>query len=134
MSDEDCNPCMYYTAAKTKQKGLSRSGNAKATVSNRRVGIGISTVKPRRKSEIIVSKPNWLTVIDERCWTKLFHKQKDDIVGYLADNFQKYRNMGIPVLRVRCDNTGENRSVEKEINGHKWRLDVKFQYTTRHNT
>ena len=53
-------------------------------------------------------------------------------MGYLETKFLKYRNEGIPVLRVRCDNAGENRSMEKEINGHKWKVGIEFEYTTRH--
>ena len=98
------------------------------------MGIDISTVKPSKKSEIIVSKFNWLMVVDERRGAKIssFHNQKDGIVGYLATKFLKCRNTGIPVLRVRCDNAGENRSVEKTINGRKWRLGIEFEYTVRH--
>ena len=50
----------------------------------------------------------------------------------LATKFLKYRNTGIPVLRVRCDNAGENRSVEKEMNGRKWILGAEFEFTVRH--
>ena len=110
ISDEDRNTCPYDIATKAKQKWLSRSRNDKTRESNERVGIGIITVKSKKKFGIIVSKPNWLMVIDERSGTKIssFHKEKDDIVGYLAAKFLKYRNVGIPILRVWCDNAGEN--------------------------
>ena len=32
---------------------------------------------------------------------------------------------------VWCDNGGENVKLEKELNGEKWKLGVKFEYTAR---
>ena len=98
-------------------------------MSNGRIGIDISTVKTPRKSRIIVSKPKWLMVVDERSGVKLssFRKNKDDIVTYLAEKFSTFKNAGIHVLKVRYDNVGENKSAEKEANNRKWRLNIEFE-------
>ena len=32
---------------------------------------------------------------------------------------------------IRCDNTGENKVLEKAINGLKWKIDIQFEYTVR---
>ena len=124
---------MHCTAAKAKRKALNRTGNPKARESNGRVGIDISTIKAPKDSDIIVSKPNWLMVIDERSGLKLssFHKNKDDIVPYLAEKFSRFKYDENPVLRVRCDNAGENKSTEREVNNSKWRLNIKFEYIAR---
>ena len=114
-------PCLHCTAAKAKQKNVNRGGNTKARESNGRVGIDISTIKAPKKSEIRVSKPNWLMWIDERSGTKIssFHEYKSDIVEHLAAKFVKFKRAGIPVIKVRCDNAGENKAFEKETNGRK---------------
>ena len=62
----EIKPCMHCTAAKAKRRALDRTGNHKAKESNGRIGIDISTIKSSKKSDIIVSKHNWLMVIDER--------------------------------------------------------------------
>ena len=114
-------PCMHCTAAKAKRKVLNRTGNPKTRESNGWIGIDISTIKSSKNSDIIVTKPNWIMVIDERSGLKLssFHKNKDDIVPYLAENFSRFKYDGSPVLKVRCDNAGENKSTEKEVNSRK---------------
>ena len=126
-------PCMHCTTVKGKRKALNRTGNPKRRKSNGRIGIDISTIKSSKNSDIIVSKPNWIMVIDERSGLQLssFHKNKDDIVPYLADKFSMFTYDGSPVLKVRCDNAGENKSTEREVNSRKWRLNIKFEYTAR---
>ena len=64
ITGENHNPCLDCTAAKAKQKILSRSGKDKARESNARVEIDTSVVKPSKIPGIIVSKPNWLMVVD----------------------------------------------------------------------
>ena len=92
---------MHRTAAKAKRKALNRTGNLKARESNGQIRTDISTIKSSKKSDIIVSKPNWLMVIDERSGLKLssFHKHKDDIVPYLAEKFSRFKYDGSLVLR-----------------------------------
>ena len=106
----------------------------KARKSNGRVGIDISTIKAPKKSTVKVTKPNWLMWIDERSGLKMssFHQNKDDIVEHLATKFVKFIKVGMPVDKVRCDNAGENKSVEKEVNGKKYRMGIDFEYTARH--
>ena len=38
---------------------------------------------------------------------------------------------GITVKRVRVDNAGENKSLEKAANGDSWKLNIDFGYTAR---
>ena len=97
------------------------------------MGIDISTIKAPKKSEIKVSKPNWLMWIDERSGTKMssFHEYKNNIVDHLAAKFVKYKRAGILVIKVRCDNAGENKAFEKEINGRKYKLGIEFEYMAR---
>ena len=82
VTGDENDPCIYFTTAKAKQNTLDRTRNSKARESNERIGIDISTIKSPRKSEIIVSKPNWLMVVDEMSGVKIssFHKNKDDII------------------------------------------------------
>ena len=124
---------MHRTAAKAKRKVLNRTGNLKARESNGQIRTDISTIKSSKNSDIIVSKPNWLMVIDKSSGVKLFsfHKNKDDIVPYLEETFSRFKYDESPVLKVRCDNARENKSTEREVNSGKWRLNIKFENTAR---
>ena len=43
----------------------------------------------------------------------------------------KLKDKNIVTKFVRCDNAGENKSLEKEMNGSKWKLNVQFECTSR---
>jgi hypothetical protein len=45
--------------------------------------------------------------------------------------FQKWRHEGNPVQYVRCDNAGENKSLQKRANSADWKLNITFDYTPR---
>ena len=133
--DSPHKPCPSCTAAKAKQKSVVKvSGHVKSKVSNERIFIDISTVKNPRSSSEKLTHPNWLIKVDERTGTKFstFHAKKDDIVESVCEQFRKWESAGLPVKFVRCDNAGENKSVEKAANGRLWKLNLTFEYTARH--
>ena len=35
------------------------------------------------------------------------------------------------MLIIRCDNAGENYKLEKECNSHKYKFNIKFEFTAR---
>lgn len=60
-----------------------------------------------------------------------FVQTKDGMVKPTCEQFQKWKDAGKPVKIVRCDSGGENIKLEKELNGEKWKLGVKFEHTAR---
>jgi hypothetical protein len=45
--------------------------------------------------------------------------------------FQRWKHSGNPVKYVRCDNAGENRSLQKRANSVDWKLNLTFKFTPR---
>ena len=57
---------------------------------------------------MIVTKPQWLIVADKRTemkWSRLFDT-KNGMVDHVSRQFHKWKDAGIPVKIVRCDNAG----------------------------
>jgi len=48
-----------------------------------------------------------------------------------ADTCTRWKHEGRPVKIIRCDDAGENKKLEKEANGHQWKVAIKFEYTGR---
>ena len=48
------------------------------------------------------------------------------------NSFENGNQKDYPVKFLRCDNAGENKSVEKAANGRLWKLNLTFEYTARH--
>ena len=128
-------PCPSCTAAKAKQKSVVEvSGHVNSKVSNKRIFIDISTVKNPRSSSENLTHPDWSIKVYERTGTKFstFHAKKDDIVESVCEQFRKWESAGLPVKFGRCDNAGENKSVERAANGRLWKLNITFEYTAIH--
>jgi hypothetical protein len=60
-----------------------------------------------------------------------FYKHKNDMVEPSCELFHKWSRFGKTVKFVRCDNAGENKSLEKRANGAEWKLNIQFEYTPR---
>ena len=76
---------------------------------------------------------NWCMIVDELSKVKFssFHKTKDGIIDTTCASLSKWRAMGLPTENLRCDNAGENKMLEKEVNGEKWKLNLNFEHTAR---
>jgi hypothetical protein len=48
-----------------------------------------------------------------------------------CEQFQKWNQAGKIVKFVRCDNAGENKTLEKRANSVEWKLNIQFEYTPR---
>jgi hypothetical protein len=46
--------------------------------------------------------------------------------------FEKWKQGGNIAKYIRCDNAGENRSLQTRANGVDWKLNITFEYTLRH--
>jgi hypothetical protein len=63
-------------------------------------------------------------------WSNIY-QQKDDIVEPMCSKFHTWKQAGVPVKMVRCDNAGENKKVEERSMEAQWKLGIKFEYTAR---
>ena len=61
-----------------------------------------------------IGKMNWLIIVDEMSKLKLssFHLTKGAIVEKTCKLLLKFKNQGHPVEAIRCDNAGENKTLE----------------------
>eukprot|EP00957_Ditylum_brightwellii_P137369 10473021-Ditylum_brightwellii.AAC.2 len=75
----------------------------------------------------------WLILLDEKTHMKWFefHKHKNNIVGPLCTKFHKWKQDGMLVKTIICDNAGENTLLEKHCNSAAWKLKLNFKYTAR---
>ena len=73
---------------------------------NGRIYLDISSVKTPKIVDVTISKPHWQIMIDQRTemkWSDFF-KTKDGMVEPTCVKFNKWKQAGIPVKIVRCDN------------------------------
>ena len=126
-----CVPC---TKAKAKQKNVCKeSDTEKATESNGRIYLDISTIRAPKKSNFKVAKGNWLIMVDERSGMKIsrFFATKDEMVEPVCEQFQLWKGAGIPVKILRMDNAGENKKLQQRLESSDWKLNVAVEYTAR---
>lgn len=126
------SPCLSCTIAKAKQKNtVKESKHEAAKACGERIFTDIASVKP--KDGIMPSRPHWCIKVDERTQMKFssFHKNKDDMVEPSCELFHKWNLAGKTVKFIRCDNAGENRTLENRANGVDWKLNIQFEYTPR---
>jgi hypothetical protein len=125
-------PCLSCSIGKAKQKNTVKdSDHAKCKAPGERIFTDIASVRPAEGMK--VSKPYWCIKVDERTQMKFssFHAHKDDMVESSCELFQKWKHQGNPVQYIRCDNAGENKSLQKKANSADWKLNITFEYTPR---
>ncbi len=126
------NTCLPCTIGKAKQKNtVKESDHTPATEPGERIFTDIASVKP--KDGMKPAKPHWCIKVDELTQMKFstFHKHKDEMVEPSCETFFKWKKGGNPVKFIRCDNAGENKSLQKRANGVDWKLNIHFEYTPR---
>lgn len=79
----------------------------------------------------VVPKSNWRLLVDQRCGMgfSTFVSTKDAMVHPTCVLLSRFKDMGHPVKVIRMDNAGENKLLEAETNGPKWKLNIDFEYT-----
>ena len=125
-------PCVACGVAKAQQKSVKKaSTHEKATRIHERVYLDISTIKPPRDLKGKVTKQNWRLIVDERTGIKYsdFFSTKDGMVVPTCERFLRWKQAGVPVANVRCDNAGENIALETKANSNEWQLNVRMEYT-----
>jgi hypothetical protein len=81
-----------------------------------------------------MSKPNMRMLVEGRTQYKMvaFLESKDDQVQITCKDLHSFKERGMPVRYVRCDNAGENKSLEKALHGSEWKMTgTEMEYTAR---
>ena len=110
------------------------STHVKSTKVNGRIFTDIATIKvPTKPKKINVAKPQWCVKVDEKTNIAFsnFYSKKNDMVIPTCIQFTKWKNAGLGVEHVRCDNAGENKLLETKSNGESYNLGLVFEYTAR---
>jgi hypothetical protein len=111
----------------TKQKNTVNLSEHSASMNpGERIYTDIASIRPT--NGMTVSKPHWCIKVDECTQLKFssFHAHKDDMVKPSCEMFHKWSQGGNTVKYVRCDNAGENRTLQTEANGADWKLNIEF--------
>ena len=125
-------PCLPCTIGKAKQKNTVKcSGHDPSKKPGERIYTDIAWIRPAEGTT--VSKPYWCIKVDERTQLKFssFHKHKDDMVESSCELLNRWKHAGNPVKFIRCDNAGENRTLQKRANSSDWKLNITFEFTPR---
>lgn len=122
---ENKTTCISCAMGKSKQKKIPKTTHVKATRPGERLFVDISSMKNRS----LGGSKFWALVVDDHTdflWGKFFSKKSDlskNILPILKQLFVK----GKEVKYIRCDNAGENRTLEKDCIDEG--LDITFEYT-----
>jgi hypothetical protein len=119
---ETCSDCVM---AKAKQKSVKKISTNKSIVAGERLGFDISYLR----NPSFGSSKYWLLIVDEFSGMKwsLFLKRKSDVVNSIVE-FVKKLKAGNPemVKFLRCDNSGENESVQKAFEREGIKVQMEF--------
>jgi len=125
--------CASCQMAKAKQKSMPKeSSHIKAQHPGERIFIDLSKISKPNELKAM-GKQNWYMMVDEMSNLKFssFHTTKNGIVDHTCRMLSKWRNENKVTKHIRCDNAGENKSIEKAINGSKWKMNINFEFTAR---
>eukprot|EP00957_Ditylum_brightwellii_P063090 4789512-Ditylum_brightwellii.AAC.1 len=121
--------------AKAKQKSLLTrvativqviKPKIKASKVNEQMNLDISTIKVPTGVKVNVDKPQWLMPVDEKTnmkWSE-FYKHKNNFVEPLCTKMHKQKEAGMQLQILRCNNTGENKLLEKRSDSVDWKLNI----------
>eukprot|EP00957_Ditylum_brightwellii_P144151 10983086-Ditylum_brightwellii.AAC.1 len=95
------------------------------------VHLSILTIKALEKVKVKVTKPNWCIMVEEKTGMKWsdFYPTKDGMIEPTCKQLYKWKAGKKAVKYLECNNTGENRALEKKYKSADWKLNMKFDYT-----
>ena len=123
----EMSKCEHCDIAKMRKKNISKTTLNRADKPGDRVYMDISSIKYPSAG----GSKFWVIFLDD-CSDFVFGtymKKKSDLAveGIKLINQMK-NNFGVTIKRIRCDNAGENKSLEKEIIDKG--MDICFEYTS----
>jgi hypothetical protein len=126
--------CQACTAAKAKQKNLTQHvEHIPAGQIGGRLFLDMSTIPKKKGGPAVNAKNNWRMMVDERTQMKFsdFYETKDGMVEPTCEILRRWKQNGIPIKYIRCDNGGENLKLRDRANSHEWQLNLEFEFTAR---
>ena len=122
--------CEDCATAKARQKNIGHSASNKSKTIGERLCIDISSVKERSFG----GSKFWNLVVDEASDMKwsLFLKQKSDLGQRMISLLLEIHNKDkITIKNIRCDNAGENRSLQQLCAENPALSHINFEFTAR---
>ena len=125
-------PCEHCAVSKAKQKAVPKLSTNRATVFGERIFFDLSWIK----GTSLGGSNYWLLAVDEYtkfCWSR-FIKKKSDLkteMIQIIDDIETIciiKQLQIKTVFLRCDNAGENKSLQKELSNNKPK--IKFEFTS----
>jgi hypothetical protein len=123
---ETCKDCKESNA---KQKNVSKVSDSKSDIPGERLFIDITSIKDKS----IGGSKFWLVIVDDATnltWS-MFLKQKNHTAKHLLPLLLQFRGIELPVKCIRCDNAGENKTLENKCKNHAQLCNIQFEYTPR---
>ena len=117
--------CVDCAVGKARQKNVNKSWTGGSKIPGERLFVDISSIK----SESYGGAKFWALIVDDYtdfCWS-FFLKKKSDLKCKVVDVINELKAMERPVSFVRCDDAGENKSLEqlcKSLN-----MKVQFEFS-----
>eukprot|EP00957_Ditylum_brightwellii_P038657 2922379-Ditylum_brightwellii.AAC.1 len=126
--------CESCAVGKAKQKNVPKvSEHIKSDKPGERIFLDISTIKGEKDGPKVNVKNQWRIMVDECTSLKFsdFFKTKNGMVEPTLEQFNRWSKKGIMVQYLRCDNAGENKTLEKRSQSSDWKMNIQFEYTAR---
>jgi hypothetical protein len=138
------SPCIACSEIKVKKKSFETTANKligpyvkNTDDSNAPIGtrfyLDQATVK-ESKEGFKMQKPNMKMIVEGATQLKIpsFLAKKSEQVEETCQQLHSFKQKGFPVLKIRCDNAGENVKLEEALHSRYWKMtDVEMEYTSR---
>ena len=127
-------PCLACSISKAKQKNVSKCNETHviATKDELRMFVDLAWFKQPEDGPHI-SKRFWRMMVDERSQFKVsdFYETKNGMVTPTVEKLFQWKEKGLNVKWIRCDNAGENLALQQTCLSKDWKLTVDFEFTAR---
>ena len=60
-----------------------------------------------------------------------FHNAKNEMVEPVCEQLYRWKQNGLGIEVIRCDNAGENKLLQQRCNSKDWKLNIEFEFTAR---
>ena len=130
--------CEACEKAKAQQKTLhaieDEAIHVEMTLGERRIYLDMAKLKAPAGASTITNN-NWRIMVDEATQLKFsaFFPTKAAMVEPKCKQLSRWQAAGFPVQYLRMDNAGENKALEKAMNGKDWKLNITPEYTARNS-
>ena len=131
--------CEACAVGKARQRNVEkRSKHIIAKEAGERIFLDIASIKENNEFFEVedgkpTSKPYWRILVDERTQLKFsdFFCSKKEMIEPTCELLNKWRLSGKTVKYIRCDNAGENLSLQSRMGSTDWKFGTEFEFTGR---